>query len=1479
MKTKNILLLNTITIFFTLFWNFSFAQPCPGYSTTVTSPSVTCGNQPYYFQVANTACNGTISFNVVGNYGDYADEISWEVTSNLTGAIVASGQGVINNSAINVSVGPLLPAVTGSYFTLTVYDSYGDGFNGPAGTISIVQNGTTFAGPFTGNFGYSTENIFGVNINISPVTVLINTPSGPITTTVSNCEPVSIPLTLQNNDFCNPVTINMPWTITCNTTGVVIASGTKAVTVYPKVPTSASDLVQVSWNSASCSWNVSPQNGCITANIGTVFSISPNPSTLPAPVCGGGSQAFNVTYNGISGGPNCCSTGGPLVPITYTSTDNTPTVQSTPFGGTNNGAVVTIPPAANNGGNATAVTLTVNMAGYCFNPPGTSLTDYWVTIYQNNTILYDQQSATTGPSNFTTTLNLAQITGYNANSAITVFIYPNSFSSGAVNTTFNPSASCPSTTDGVWTASNITATLSATYQNLTTSPATCTYVIPAQSFSCCPFTPVTNSTGVICSGGSLSSLTSWQSAVSSANANCVVYSSVTPVAGSVVPNNTLPNGINNTSSPITQTVNAYSYCDVNGSGTVNSGDTYSLISSFTLTINPANTITLTSAASTTNQSLCGSTAITSIVYSTTGATGATFSGLPTGITGTWANNVVTISGSTSQTGTFNYTVTLTGGCGTITSAGTITITLGNTITLTSAVPTTNQTICSPNAITTITYSTTAASGATITGLPNGVSGSWNNNAITISGTPTQTGTFNYSILLTGGCGTATTNGTLIITDLNTIVLTSSLATTNQTLCINDALVAIDYTTTGATGATFTGLPSGVSGTWNNNSITISGAPTQSGTFNYTVTTTGGCGTLTQTGTFIISPNNTITLTSAIATTNQTICENTAITNINYTTTGATGATFTGLPLGISGIWNNNSITISGTSTQLGTYNYTIELTNGCGIITSTGTIIVSTPVLPNFAQISPICSGGTINLLGTSINTISGTWAPPINNTSTTLYTFTPNLNQCGTTATMTVTVIPNVTPTFTQIIPFCSGGSFTLPSNSLEGISGNWAPFINNTTTTNYTFTPTGTVCALPTAMLVTILPLPVVNAGIDINLCTGEQTTLSATGAQTYSWSGGITDLVPFTPATTTTYTVTGTSADGCLDNDQLLVTVNPIPTVYAGTDITICSNTTVVLTGSGAATYTWTNGAINSVPFYPPAGTTTYSVTGTTAAGCEDTDDLLVTINEVTNVSFTPDVTTGCSPLTVNFTNNSVNGVNCVWTMGNGAVINDCNSISYTFTDPVCYDITLTVTDALGCTGTSSMPNLICVEALPVASFLASDYSLSELDNDVQFNNLSSGATSYNWDFGDFTPISQLENPNHEYNGEIIGTYTVTLIATSDFGCIATAQTNIEVIEDLIYYVPNTFTPDGDSYNQSFKPIFTSGFDPYDYSLIIFNRWGEVVFESYNAEIGWPGTLGTDPQRKDVEDGTYTWIIEFKTTKNDERKTVRGHVNVIR
>ena len=135
----------------------------------------------------------------------------------------------------------------------------------------------------------------------------------------------------------------------------------------------------------------------------------------------------------------------------------------------------------------------------------------------------------------------------------------------------------------------------------------------------------------------------------------------------------------------------------------------------------------------------------------------------------------------------------------------------------------------------------------------------------------------------------------------------------------------------------------------------------------------------------------------------------------------------------------------------------------------------------------------------------------------------------------------------------------------------------------------------------------------------------------------------------------------------------------------------------------------------------------------------------------------------------------------------------------------------------------------------------------------------------------------NPIHSFPSDESGIYTVMLVATSSVGCVDTTYGTVQVEEELIYYVPNTFTPDDDSYNPTFKPVFTSGFDPLDYELLIFDRWGEIIFESHNAEFGWDGSYAVSG--KIAQDGTYTWKIIFKTTATDERKMIVGHVNLIR
>lgn len=654
----------------------SLVSNCPSYASISTSPATACAGQIYYVQVANTACNGTITMNVQGNYGSAdAAEITWQLTSNLTGAVVASGGPGSNGGAINTTVGPLNPAVVGTIFTLTLNDSFGDGFNGTGGQIGVYQNGAVILAPISGNFGANSASIFGANITISPATITINTPTGPVVSTVTNCKNFKVPISLQNSNFCNPINVTFPWSITCGSTGATISTGSNTVTVYPSIPTNPNDVVDISFDSATCDWLVVPQNDCVQANIGSIFTITPDPNSLQGGGCSTDEQVFEVTYNGLANGPNCCSTGGPLVPVALNSTypQGNFSVISSPFGGVNNSAYLTIPPN-NIGGVANSLTLNVNVSNFCFNPPGAGNTGtgpYWVTIVIDGQIVYDQITPAVPPANYNVAINLSNIpNGYTDDSVIQIYVYPNAFAQGATNTTFNPNAVCPipNNQDGVWNA-QISASLSANFNDFVPTPAVCNFN-DINLVGCCPPSVVANAQATICSGGSLSALTAWQNTVASSNPACVVYSSVTPVAGSVLPVNTVT-GLNTTNGQIVQTLSAYSYCDTNDNGAIDSGDTYTIISTFTLTINPANTVSAPSG----NPTVCSGVAVNPlVVFTTTGATGiGAVVGLPSGMSASWSSNTITVSGTPTAPGTYNYTIALAGGCGNASAAGTIVV--------------------------------------------------------------------------------------------------------------------------------------------------------------------------------------------------------------------------------------------------------------------------------------------------------------------------------------------------------------------------------------------------------------------------------------------------------------------------------------------------------------------------------------------------------------------------------------------------------------------------------------------------------------------------------------------------------------------------------------------------------------------------------------------------------------------------------------
>ena len=241
---------------------------------------------------------------------------------------------------------------------------------------------------------------------------------------------------------------------------------------------------------------------------------------------------------------------------------------------------------------------------------------------------------------------------------------------------------------------------------------------------------------------------------------------------------------------------------------------------------------------------------------------------------------------------------------------------------------------------------------------------------------------------------------------------------------------------------------------------------------------------------------------------------------------------------------------------------------------TTLTINVNPNTVPSFDAVSPICSGATLNALPTtSTNGISGLWSPALDNTSTTTYTFTPTAGQCAANANLTIVVNPNIIPSFNAIAPICSGANLnTLPTTSTNGVLGSWAPALNNTQTTTYTFTPNSGQCANTSILTIVVNPIITPAFSAVPPVCSGanlEPLPTTSTNNITGVWSPVLND------SETTTYTFTPDAGQCAVVATLTVVVSNPSVSITANcidTDYTLTA-----LASDGEAIYSWYKGDV--------------------------------------------------------------------------------------------------------------------------------------------------------------------------------------------------------------------------------------------------------------------------------------------------------------
>jgi gliding motility-associated-like protein len=267
-----------------------------------------------------------------------------------------------------------------------------------------------------------------------------------------------------------------------------------------------------------------------------------------------------------------------------------------------------------------------------------------------------------------------------------------------------------------------------------------------------------------------------------------------------------------------------------------------------------------------------------------------------------------------------------------------------------------------------------------------------------------------------------------------------------------------------------------------------------------------------------------------------------------------------------------------------------------------------------------------------------------------------------------------------------------------------------------------------------------------------------------------------------------------------------------------------------------------SVDTVLILNPALPVEISSVSSTDDGCSDACDGTITVSSPTAVNYV--LSNGSTSTTGNFTN-----------LCSGSYV-------------------VQAIDGNGCT---TSVDVIIGTAIPAeADFAITPGQVSELNAYTQILNFSSNADSYVWTVEG--PDGFIDVVNGDINSydfpAVAGGYTVCLTAISESGCQDTLCAPILVTEEFTIFVPNTFTPDGDEFNQHLE-IFVNGIDDFGFSMLIFNRWGEVIWESNDPSVGWDGTYNGSL----VQDGTYVWKIVVKDPNNDDRKEFIGHINVLK
>ena len=669
---------------------------------------------------------------------------------------------------------------------------------------------------------------------------------------------------------------------------------------------------------------------------------------------------------------------------------------------------------------------------------------------------------------------------------------------------------------------------------------------------------------------------------------------------------------------------------------------------------------------------------------------------------------------------------------------------------------------------------------------------------------------------------------------------------------------------------------------------VSGLST--GTFSLTVTDAIGCSILLTT-TLTIAPDPVATISSVTATSCYGYNDGQASVSA---TQGTPPFTFNWLPYG-----GTDSI-----ATTLDTGVYIVEVRDALGCV-ATDTAVIEQPdeITISLATVSDVlCNGGNTGAINvdatggtgsyTYLWTHSGETTDVAANLVTGTYTVTvTDQNNCIKSISAFVDEpTPLVSVVDTLIHPICST---TTGSASIEASGGmppytySWsAPAADETNSTafalyagSYTVMVTDSNGCVTNSNFAIVAPAAVVTiAGENDTICLGQSGSVSATatggnGSYIYAWQpGGIVNggnLNVTNPTSTITYTVNAYDQNNCPGNDT---TIKAVVYNLTNSDVQLTGTTPICpgqsasieaegLESAGPLTYQWSNGEDTTAFVVIPAQPTTYSVTITNACGATITDSIHIAFNPQPTIDLTLVPLSVCVPYSMVFNHNSVAGnssdpiTQWLWDFGDGTTSNLEYPV-HSYAQPGVYPVILTVNTDGGCTSnTTSTPFTVNAYPSPVAVFTMSSTHLNLPYDLLTIDNLSTGANSYVWNFGD-GGSSTLFEPHYLYS--LIGNFHIELIAMNQYGCADSAYAEVTTDADIVF--PNAFTPntagsnggiyDMNNYNNDIFFPYSAGV--VEYELKIYNRWGELIFESHDIKQGWDGYYKGQLCQQDV----YVW-----------------------